>query len=197
MKKTWKEILMPTVALTAVTLIVSTALVFTYNGTKVEQVGDLSNEALAASQTLFSNSEEFATIDVPEGLDERIHTIILPDGDDAIGFEIELKGYKTGLVLVVGIRSDGTILGYEVAESSETPGLGTQVAEADFKDQFQDKSASTLVAVKGKASADNEIVAISGATISSKAVIEGVNLAVDSFDEVSKTVKEAKNDESN
>ena len=49
MKKTWKEILMPTVVLTAVTLIVSAALVFTYNGTKVEQVGDLSNEALAAS----------------------------------------------------------------------------------------------------------------------------------------------------
>ena len=194
MKKSIKEILLPTVALTAVTLIVSAALVFTYNGTMVEQVGDLSDNALAAAKTLFANSENFETVDV-EGLDERIENVILPDKDDAVGFEISLKGYSKGLVLIIGIGNDGTVLGYEVAESSETPGLGTQVAEADFKDQFNGKKASGFVAVKGKATAENEIVAVSGATISSKAVVEGVNLAIDSMDAVKKVTGEAKADE--
>ncbi len=190
MKKSIKEILLPTVALTAVTLIVSAALVITYNGTKVEQVGDLSDNSLTAAKTLFPNSETFETSKLPDA-DERIQNVIHPDGDDAVGFEIELKGYSKGLVLIVGIKNDGTILGYEVAESSETPGLGTQVAEADFKDQFKDKAASALTAVKGKATADNEIVTVSGATISSKAVVEGVNLAIDAFP----MVKEAGTDE--
>jgi len=188
--KSLKEILIPTIALTVVTLVVSAALVFTYNGTKVEQVGDLSDSAMSASKTLFVNSETFETIDV-EGLDERVKNVIIPDGDDAIGFEVEMKGYSKGLVLIVGINKDGTLLGYEVAESSETPGLGTQVADADYKSQFAGKTAETLVVVKGKASADNEIVAISGATISSKAVVEGVNLAIDSYS----LVEEAGNDE--
>lgn len=193
MKKSWKEILFPTLALTVVTLIVSTALVFTYNGTKVEQVGDLSDTSLTAAKTLFANSQNFETTKLA-GADERIKNVILPDGDDAVGFEIELKGYSKGLVLIVGINKDGTVLGYEVAESSETPGLGTQVADTDFKDQFKGK-AGTLNPVKGKATADNDIVTISGATISSKAVIEGVNLAISAFPQVNATGEEADTDE--
>ena len=194
MKKSWKEILLPTLALTVVTLIVSTALVFTYNGTKVEQVGDLSDTSLAAAKTLFANSQNFETTKIAD-VDERIKNVILPDGDDAVGFEIELKGYSKGLVLIVGINKDGTILGYEVAESSETPGLGTQVADPDFKDQFKGKAAATLNPVKGKATADHDIVTISGATVSSKAVIEGVNLAIGAFPKVSAAGEEASSDE--
>ena len=193
MKKSLKEILTPTAALTAVTLVVSAALVFTYNGTKVEQVSDLSDNSLNAAKTLFTNSETFETTQ-PDGLDERILNVIYPDGDDAVGFEIELKGYSTGLVLVIGINSDGSVLGYEVAESSETPGLGTQVAESDFKDQFIGKK-GPLNPVKGKADAENDIVTISGATVSSKAVVEGVNLAIDTFPKVENAEKEVEADE--
>lgn len=194
MAKSWKEILIPTVALTAVTLVVSTALVFTYNGTKVEQVGDLSDNALLAAKELFVNSENFETTKDTAELDERIKTVIYPDGDDAIGLEIELKGYNKGLVLIVGINADGTVLGYEVAESSETPGLGTGVAEADFKDQFDGKSGE-LVGVKGKAENDNEIVTIAGATVSSNAVIEGVNLALEALSNIDTSTKGAGTDE--
>lgn len=180
MNKSVKEILLPTLVLTVVTLVVSAALVFTYNATKKEQVGNLSDNVLAVCETLFKDVKNFDTIDV-DGLDERIQNVIVPEGGNALGFEVKLKGYSNGLVLVVGIQNDGTVLGYEIAESSETPGLGTQIAEDDFKKQFAGKNAASFAAVKGKAKAGNEIVVISGATISSKAVVEGVNLALEAF----------------
>ena len=70
------------------------------------------------------------------------------------------------------------------AESSETPGLGTQIAESDFKNQFTGKNVSSFTAVKGKTSADSDIAVISGATISSKAVVEGMNLALAAYPNV-------------
>ena len=188
-----REILFPTVALTVVTLVASALLAITYNGTKVEQVGDLSDNSLLAAKTLFTQSESFETVDV-EGLDERIKNVIIPDGDDAIGFELSLKGYSKGLVLIVGLQKDGTVLGYEVAESSETPGLGTQVAEEDFKGQFPGKSGEVTL-VKGKATAASEIVAVSGATFSSRAVVEGVNLASETLPQVLEATGEANADE--
>ena len=87
-------------------------------------------------------------------------------------------------MLVIGLNADGSVLGYEVAESSETPGLGTQIAESDFKNQFTGKNVSSFTAVKGKTSADSDIAVISGATISSKAVVEGMNLALAAYPNV-------------
>lgn len=49
--------------------------------------------------------------------------------------------------------------------------------------------------VKGKADAENDIVTISGATVSSKAVVEGVNLAIDTFPKVENAEKEVEADE--
>ena len=106
--------------------------------------------------------------------------MILPDGSDAIGFEMELKGYSKGLVLVVGIDANGSVIGYEVAESSETPGLGTQITEDDFRNQFTGKTAA-VTGVKGDPKSDTEVSVISGATLSSNAVINGVNLALESY----------------
>lgn len=179
MNKSIKEILLPTAALTAVTLVVSAALVFTYNATKKEQVGGLSDTTLTACQALFPESENFETVEV-DGLDEQIQNVILPDGSDAIGFEMELKGYSKGLVLVVGIDANGSVIGYEVAESSETPGLGTQITEDDFRSQFTGKAAA-VTGVKGDPKSDTEVSVISGATLSSNAVINGVNLALESY----------------
>ena len=64
---------------------------------------------------------------------------------------------------------------------SETPGLGAKANESEFKSQFKDKSASKLSLVKGKISSENEVSAISGATITSSAVTNGVNSAIEVF----------------
>ena len=61
---------------------------------------------------------------------------------------------------------------------SETPGLGAKSTEPEFYEQFNDKKAPLKV-VKGSAGNPDEISAISGATITSNAVVDGVNAAVD------------------
>lgn len=84
-----------------------------------------------------------------------------------------------GLVsITVGIDADGTIKGIEFLSISETPGLGMNATKDTFKGQFPGKKADSLTVTKAGASADNEIDAMSGATITSKAVTNAVNAAL-------------------
>lgn len=188
--KSVREVAIPTLALTVITLVVSALLVITYNFTKVEQVGDLSAKDIKAAKVLFENSENFETLEV-EGLDEKIINVIIPDNDSGVAIEIETKGYSKGLVMMVALDDTGVITGMTVVTSSETPGLGTAIGEEDFTKQFVGKSTAPLTAVKGEAKSDTEIVAVSGATISSKAAIECANLALDAYP----SVKEAAGNE--
>ncbi|HSQ89223.1 RnfABCDGE type electron transport complex subunit G [Romboutsia sp.] len=100
-----------------------------------------------------------------------------------VGYTIKTlpKGYGGNIELIVGISKDGVITGINIGNMSETPGLGTKAAEPPFKDQFNQKPAKELSVVKGKASGEDQIEAISGATITSSAVTKGVNAAIEVF----------------
>ena len=80
--------------------------------------------------------------------------------------------------LVVGINRDGQLMGIKVLNHKETPGLGAKSAEPAFSGQFKDKKVDELTVTKTAPSKDNEIQAISGATITSRAVASGVNAAL-------------------
>ena len=69
---------------------------------------------------------------------------------------------------------------------SETPGLGARSKEEAFYGQYAFKPATELSVVKSGAAGETEIQAISGATITSKAVTSGVNAAVEVYDSISK-----------
>lgn len=86
-------------------------------------------------------------------------------------------GYGGAIRMMVGVDGDGVITGLEITELSETAGLGSKADAGVFKDQFRDKRGA-LNLVKNKAGGANDIVAISGATITSNAVISGVNRAL-------------------
>lgn len=95
-------------------------------------------------------------------------------------FNVSPKGYGGNMDLTVGIGADGRVTGVKIGENKETPGLGTKAAEPLFIDQYKSKTVGRrLETVKRKSSADNEIQAISGATITSKAVTTGVQAAAD------------------
>ena len=87
---------------------------------------------------------------------------------------------------MVGIKSDGTIVGINIGNMSETPGLGAKSKEESFYGQYVQKPATELSVVKGGAAGETEIQAISGATITSDAVTNGVNTAVEVYDSISK-----------
>lgn len=85
------------------------------------------------------------------------------------------EGYGGDIRFAMGIKSDKTVNGISFLSISETAGLGMKAVEDDFKNQFAGKKADHIVYTKNGASADNEIDALSGATITTNAVTNGVN----------------------
>lgn len=105
------------------------------------------------------------------------------DGN-AVGmvFKVAPKGYGGPITMMVGVGSDGKIVGLKVLSHTETPGLGANAQNASFTGQFTGKAADRpLTVVKGAATGDDQIQALTAATISSRAVTNGVNQALQYF----------------
>ena len=84
------------------------------------------------------------------------------------------EGYGGDIKFTIGVREDGTLNGMSILSISETPGLGMK-AEEVLKPQFEGKKAESYVYTKDGASAENQIDAITSATITTNAVTNGVN----------------------
>lgn len=141
-----------------------------------------SNEA---RKIVLSEADEFKELD---GMNSDIVLEVyegIKDGQ-VIGYTIKTssKGYGGAIELMVGISKDGKITGVEIGNHSETPGLGSKATEPMFKNQYVDKDVlNSLLVVKGSTNNDNEISAISGATITSNGVTNGVNAAMKIYNE--------------
>lgn len=136
-------------------------------------------------QIVLSDAEEFKQL---EGMNSDIVVEVYEGlkGGDVIGYTIKTspKGYGGAVEVMVGISTDGKITGVDIGNHSETPGLGSKASEPAFKDQYLDKGvANSLLVVKGSVNNDNEISAISGATITSNGVTSGVNAAMKIYNE--------------
>ncbi|MDD6307000.1 MAG: FMN-binding protein [Clostridiales bacterium] len=97
---------------------------------------------------------------------------------NAIGYVITVTAKdasQSTITFSVGIQNDGTVNGYSITSIAETPGLGMKAQEEEFYSQFEGKNVDTFTVVKSAPAADNEIEAISGSTITSKAMANGVN----------------------
>ena len=86
------------------------------------------------------------------------------------------KGYSSFIKMLVSLSPDMKISDVKVLDMNETPGLGDQVLEKSFLDQFKGKSLSQIVLIKGETK--ENIQAVSGATYSSRGVTNGVKAAV-------------------
>lgn len=141
-----------------------------------------SNEA---RKIVLSEADEFKELD---GMNSDIVLEVyegIKDGQ-VIGYTIKTssKGYGGAIELMVGISKDGKITGVEIGNHSETPGLGSKATEPMFKNQYVNKDVlNSLLVVKGSTNNDNEISAISGATITSNGVTNGVNAAMKIYNE--------------
>jgi electron transport complex protein RnfG len=123
---------------------------------------------------------------------DSIITGYTPSNDgNAYAFSVETKGFSAGLKLMVGINKDSEITGVAVVDcSNETPGLGANAAKDDlkfgsdsnqtFRGQFAGKTGT--ISVSKNTPSDTEIKALTGATITSKAVTEAVNTVIEYYD---------------
>ena len=87
-------------------------------------------------------------------------------------------GYGGNVTVSVGITTAGEVKGIEFLTLAETAGLGMNANQPEWKAQYANKTVDEFTVTKSGASADNEIDAISGATITSRAVTGAVNSAL-------------------
>ena len=109
------------------------------------------------------------------------------DGD-LYGYVIEIttkEGYGGDIRLYMGVTAEGRLMGISILEIHETPGLGMRAPEV-LVPQFRDRKGPEFTVTKNGAVAENEIDAITSATITSKAVTRGVNYGMKYFEELTK-----------
>lgn len=192
------ELVRNTVILTLITLISGLLLGTVYEITKAPIAAEEERTRKAAWQSVFAvasdfqeqefSAEESQRVLETAGLSEQEISSVAAavDGSgDRLGYVVGVvshEGYGGDISLSVGIGSDGTVNGFEILSISETAGLGMKADTDEFKEMFRDKKVSRFVYTKTGASADNEIDALSGATITTNAVTNGVNAAIAYFE---------------
>ena len=117
--------------------------------------------------------EELTAFDNQGGLVSKVYK-----GANGYALEVLPSGFDNTITMMVGVDNEGKVLGISVVSHTETAGLGAVAAENTskgeaFRGQFVGKSGSVAVSKDG-----GELDAITGATITSRAICVGVNAAL-------------------
>jgi electron transport complex protein RnfG len=142
-----------------------------------------------ANSRVFVNAYSFEEVPVDEafvkenieGADIGEVLNALNEEGESLGYVIEVishEGYGGDIVIRVGVQNDGTTNAIAITEISETAGLGMRAPD-ELVPQFVERNAERFEVVKTGAILDNQINAMSSATITSKAVVGAVNAALD------------------
>lgn len=193
------KLIKDTCAITLITLIAGLALGVVQDITKepIAQQELLAKEK--AYKAVFADADSFGEIVLGEDaqklesyLDENGYSAqnvdevmaALDASGEEIGYAFTMttsEGYGGDIQFAMGVTMDGTLNGISILSIGETAGLGMKADTDSFKDQFKDKKVERFVYTKNGASADNEINAISGATITTNAMTNGVNAGLCAF----------------
>ncbi len=168
------------VVLGLITLICALLLGLT-NGVTAEKIVQNNIDKINAAMSEIIPGAEFedmdTTVPAPDKETPEISGVYKAtiDGQDA-GYclEVKPKGFGGVLTLIVGINADGTVAGAKVTAHAETPGLGAKSQDAEWIAQYSGQPADGSLAVTKDGGTIN---AITGATITSRAVTLGVNTA--------------------
>ena len=138
-----------------------------------EESEDLSNAILEAREVLDEQGFENITID---------EVLLAKDkSNNMMGYVMTIttgEGYGGDISLTIGMKQDGTLNGIEILSINETAGLGQKANDTEFKEQFSNKKVEAFVYTKTGKTADYEIDALSGATITTSAVMKAVNAGI-------------------
>lgn len=176
-----KEIILPAAALLIIGLICSGILAFVNNVT-APIISKISYESEVESRkVVLPNAKTFGDAVEKDG-------VSYVEGKGADGetagyvFTTSSKGYGGTISVMTGIDADGRITGLQILSIDETPGLGMNAKKDSWLSQFTGKF-GTLTVVKGDSASDEQIQAITSATITSKAVTDAVNQATQFYSE--------------
>lgn len=175
---------------------VSAGLLAVVNGMTVDVIAQAEFEkSVEAYQEIYGDkADTFEPIDEAKkaALVEKYGDIqdvfVAKKGDEVIGYGINHKtnGYGGEMTNAIGLLNDGTIAGFRNIQNAETPGIGTQITEPTYFKGFEGKTFKNGE-VKGnkEPAAEDEIPLITGATVSSTGVLEGINSILPAYEEIS------------
>lgn len=201
-----KEILLNSLKLCIITLISGLLLGVVYEVTKEPRAEQVEKSKQEAYAKVFAAASSFEELEYDEKAMEEfiakngykptaayIDGIVSAKDNDGnvIGYVITVtdkEGYGGEIQFTLGIQKDGTINGLSFLTLSETAGVGMKAADNKFKSQFEGRKVDSFEYTKNGASADNQIDAISGATITTNAVTNGVNVSILAYKFVSSDI---------
>ena len=167
----WNKIFKPIVVLCAICVVITGALALTNSVTAPIILEATIAAQNAARQELVPDAASFEKV---EGIQvENVSDIYVADNGCAV-ITCAGKGYGGTITVMVAFNTDDTIKQIKITEQAETAGLGSKiVSEPSFQASFAGLPAEDFTV--------SDISAISGATISSKAVTAAVNAAIDAY----------------
>ena len=186
--KNKSSIMKDALVLFLITLVAGLALGYVYEITRDPIEKRKMEEKLKAYQTVFVEAdvleEDEELMNVAAELDgrttiEEVNRVYNKNGD-MIGYVVVIstkEGYNPPITIAMGYSEKG-ITGMEFLELNETPGFGSRASEPEFKDQFNGRNVDQFTVVKSGASGDEQINAVSAATISSNAIVNAVNVGI-------------------
>ena len=187
-KKNREDIIKPVGVLLAICIIIPLALSVTNNVT-AKKIAEL--EAANSKKNMQSLIDADNFEECENG--EITYYAAINGGETAAYiFTESSKGYGGDVSVMTAIKPDGTVAGVAILDvSGETPGLGQNAAKESFFSQYIGLKKGVSVLKNGAKAENNEVDAVTGATITSTAVTRAVNKAFDDFEKV----KEATADE--
>ena len=184
--KSLKEILVPAIMLFVIATI-CTALLAGTNLLTEDRIDELEIQAAMAAKTaVFADATNFSdekTVDV----NGETYTYYEAQGEKGnitgYVFSVTVKSYGGDLSAMVGISAEtDKITGVEITSINDTPGLGMKVNTENFLSQYIERTG--IIGVNKNENTDTEIQAVSGATISSKAVTDAVNQSFSAYESI-------------
>lgn len=182
-ESTVKYILRLTVTLLAICAFVALALAGVNAITKdriAAVKAEKTQKAIQAVLPQAGNVVEASSFEDETGMVTKVYTASLGDTAAFYGYAVEVvpSGFGGGITMMVGVDENGKVLGISIISHAETPGLGAVASQntdkgVAFRDQFVGLTAGITIG-----SGENQIDSLSGATISSQAIVDGVNAAL-------------------
>ena len=184
--KTNSEVITPTVVLAIICVVVTLAL-SSANLLTHKKIETLAIQTQNAAMAKLIEADEYQESEATTSYGDITYNTAIKDGE-TVGyiFTVSAKGYGGDISVMTAVNMDGSVAAVEILDASnETPGLGQNATKESFYTQFAGlKSGISVVKGENANSDNNEINALTGATISSKAVTTAVNTALDYASEI-------------
>ncbi len=180
-KKNREDIIKPVGVLLAICIIIPLALSVT-NKVTAKKIAELENENSKKNMQSLVSADDFEKCS-DGGIE--YYTAIKGGDTAAYIFTESAKGYGGDVSVMTAVKPDGTIAGVAILDvSGETPGLGQNAAKESFYSQYAGLKKGVSLLKNGAKAENNEVDAVTGATITSTAVTRAVNAALDDFEKV-------------